>query len=88
MPIFGTLAMGYFAYILQSGSTGRYYCGFSEDVARRVRQHNDPEYTGSKTTKRFAGPWLLVWKKAVETRADAMTLEKRIKKRGIGHEST
>ena len=80
--------MGYFAYILQSGSTGRYYCGFSEDVARRVRQHNDPEYTGSKTTKRFAGPWLLVWKKAVETRADAMTLEKRIKKRGIGHEST
>mgnify|MGYP005853662621 CR=1 FL=1 len=36
-------------YILQSQSTGRYYCGQSTDVERRLRQHNDPDYSLSKT---------------------------------------
>ncbi len=75
--------MGFCVYILQSESTGRYYCGQSEDVERRVRQHNDPEYQGSKTTKHFAGPWELVWQMKCADRSEAVLLEKRIKKRGI-----
>jgi len=78
------MPMPYWTYILQSATTGRYYCGSSDDVDRRVVQHNDPGYHGSKTTKRFEGPWELVWKQEHATRADAMTLEKRIKNRGIG----
>jgi putative endonuclease len=70
-------------YILKSESAGRYYCGSSDDVERRVRQHNDPEYAGSKTTKRFSGPWQLVWKQELPSRSAAMVLEKQIKKRGI-----
>jgi predicted GIY-YIG superfamily endonuclease len=31
-------------YILQSQISGRYYCGHSTDVERRIRQHNDPDY--------------------------------------------
>jgi putative endonuclease len=74
----------YWTYILQSGTSSRYYCGSSDDVDRRVFEHNDPDYHGSKTTKRFEGPWELVWKLASATRAEAMALEKKIKKRGIG----
>ncbi|MBI4557858.1 MAG: GIY-YIG nuclease family protein [Candidatus Hydrogenedentes bacterium] len=51
----------FWAYILRSETTGRHYCGSSDDVERRVRQHNDPAYHGWKTTKRFEGPWPLVW---------------------------
>ena len=76
--------MSCWVYILKSESTGRYYCGSSDDVERRVRQHSDPEYTGSKTTKRFSGTWQLIWKQELESRSDAMTLEKKIKKHGIG----
>ena len=76
--------MAFWVYILQSRSTGRFYCGQSSDVERRLRQHNDPEYGLSKTTKRFAGPWVLVWTKECPTRGEAMRLEKKIKKRGIG----
>ena len=76
--------MSYWVYILQSESSGRYYCGSSSDVQRRLRQHNDPNYQLSKTTKRFPGPWSLVWSQECSTRSDAMSLEKRIKKRGIG----
>ena len=73
----------FWVYILQSETTGRYYCGSTNDVSRRVRQHNDPEYRGSKTTKRFSGPWELVWSEEHATRSEAMKREKQVKKRGI-----
>jgi putative endonuclease len=75
--------MPYWTYILQSESSDRYYCGSTDDVERRVRQHNDPQYIGSKTTKRFKGPWTLVWKQQCRTRSEAMAVEKAVKKRGI-----
>ena len=75
--------MKYWTYILVSESTGRHYCGSTDDIQRRVRQHNDPNHTNTKTTKRFQGPWKLIWTQAHETRAEAMELEKRVKKRGI-----
>jgi predicted GIY-YIG superfamily endonuclease len=48
-------------YILRSETTGRHYCGQTDDLDRRLRQHNDSEYHGSRTTKRFEGPWTLLW---------------------------
>jgi len=75
--------MGYWVYILQSESRGRYYCGSTDNAERRLRQHNDPDYRGTKTTKRFRGPWKLVWKESHASRAEAMAKEKQIKKRGI-----
>jgi len=54
--------MAYWVYILQSESSGRYYCGQTDDLERRVDQHNDPEYSLTRTTKAFKGPLRLVWK--------------------------
>ncbi len=71
--------MPYFVYILQSEHTGRYYIGHTDDLVRRVRQHNDPDYSGSKTTKRFAGPWGLVYHETYDSRSGAMQREKQIK---------
>ncbi|MFA6409625.1 MAG: GIY-YIG nuclease family protein [Gammaproteobacteria bacterium] len=76
--------MPYYTYILHSTSIQRYYCGFSQDPHRRLREHNDPNYTLSKTTKRFPGPWKLVWTEKHLTASEAMKQEKQIKKRGIG----
>jgi len=53
-------------------------------VDRRVSQHNNPEYRGTRTTKVFQGPWNIVWSQQCSSRSDAMALEKKIKKRGIG----
>ena len=75
--------MSFWVYILQSKSTDRYYCGYSSDPERLLKQHNDPNYQLSKTTKRFKGPWKLVWAVECETRGEAMKIEKAIKKRGI-----
>ena len=78
------VAFLYWTYIVKSETSGRYYCGSSDDVARRVLQHNDPDYTTTKTTKRLEGPWRLVWSEGFGSRAEAMTRERQIKKRGIG----
>jgi putative endonuclease len=69
----------YFTYVLQSESTGRYYIGSTDNLDRRVAQHNDPGYKGSKTTKRFKGPWKLVYAESSQTRAEAMFREREIK---------
>jgi putative endonuclease len=75
--------MDQWVYILQSESSGRYYCGQTSDIDRRIRQHNDPEYDFSKTTKRFAGPWRLVKAIRCDDRSQATRLERSIKKRGV-----
>jgi putative endonuclease len=73
--------MTFWVYIIQSESSGRYYCGQSTDVERRLRQHNDPEYQLSKTTKRIEGPWKLIWSRGCSDRSEATQLERKIKKR-------
>ncbi len=81
--IFVGMFMLYYVDILQSESTGRYYCGQTNNLDRRILEHNTPSYTSSKTTKRFAGPWRLVWSTTLETRRLAISREKSIKNRGI-----
>ncbi len=76
--------MGFWVYILQSKSTGRFYCGQTDDLDRRLQQHNDPKYRLTKTTKRFEGPWKVIWSRDCSNRSSAVKLEKTIKKRGIG----
>ncbi|RQD76412.1 MAG: GIY-YIG nuclease family protein [Desulfonatronospira sp. MSAO_Bac3] len=78
------IPMPYFVYILQSSSTGRYYCGQTDDLTKRLAQHNDPSQMLTLTTKRHRGPWDLIWSQELETRQEALRLERRIKKRGIG----
>ena len=70
-------------YILQSESSRRFYCGQTNDLRRRIKQHNDPNHQETRTTKRFEGPWSLVWSQEFPNRSDAMKQERSIKKRGI-----
>jgi putative endonuclease len=70
-------------YILQSDTSGRFYCGQTNDLGRRIKQHNDPSHRETRTTKRFEGPWSLVWSQECPNRSEGMRLERAIKKRGI-----
>ena len=76
--------MPFWVYILQSETSGRYYCGHSSNVERRLNEHNDPDYRGSRTTNVLQGPWKAVWTIECKNRSEAVILERKIKKRGIG----
>ena len=67
--------MAHWVYILQSETSGRYYVGQTDDVARRVVYHN----RGLSRSTRGRGLWKLVYKEAFATRSDACRRERQIK---------
>ena len=69
----------FYLYILQSETSGRYYIGQTDNLDRRLAEHNDLNSTSSKTTKRFKGPWKLIYFEKYESRSDAMIRERQIK---------
>jgi len=73
------MSASYRVYILQNGK-GRFYIGLTDDLARRLKQHNDGE---SRWTK-ARGPWKVAWKSDELSLSDARRLENRLKRQGRG----
>jgi predicted GIY-YIG superfamily endonuclease len=71
----------YRVYVL-SNPHGKRYIGLSEDVAKRLHQHNDgvSHWTASR------GPWTLVWQSKLGSLTEARKLETLLKKQkgGLG----
>ncbi|PYL16241.1 MAG: hypothetical protein DMF46_03610 [Verrucomicrobia bacterium] len=68
-------------YVLQNRSS-KFYIGLSDDVARRIEQHN----VGVSRWTRGKGPWKLVWESERMSFSEARKLELLLKrqKRGDG----
>jgi putative endonuclease len=68
----------FYTYILYSESLQKFYTGHTENLDRRLKEHNR-----GKTPFMAKGiPWKVVFSKTLNTRVDAMKFEKMIKKRG------
>ncbi len=65
----------FFAYILQSESTGKYYIGSTNNLARRLKEHNGNQ-TNSLKNK---GPFIVIYKEEFNTLAEARGREYKIK---------
>jgi len=65
-----------YTYILEC-SDGTYYCGYTNDIERRVAAHNSGR--GAKYT-RGRGPVRLIYLEEFETKEEAMSREFYIKK--------
>ncbi|MFA5769962.1 MAG: GIY-YIG nuclease family protein [Patescibacteria group bacterium] len=65
----------FITYIIKSTSTGKYYIGCTNDVKRRLSEHN---YGLSKYT-RNKGPWMLKYTEEYNTLVEARKREKQIK---------
>ncbi len=70
--------MSYRAYILFSPSKERFYTGISDNLNRRLSQHNQ----GKTLSTKYGIPWILVWNSSPLTKKEALALEKKIKSRG------
>jgi putative endonuclease len=73
--------MKYYVYILVSLKSGIRYVGMTEDVEKRLEQHNKGK---SKFTKGHI-PWELKYFEELETRIKAREREKYLKS-GVGRE--
>lgn len=68
----------FWVYVIQNPD-GRIYTGQTDRLDWRIKQHNDPSHTLTRSTKRFPGPWLLIHSEQFSTRAQAMVREKALK---------
>lgn len=71
----------YFVYILKSQKTGELYKGITNDLHRRLFEHNSNKNIGS----RGRGPWKLVYSEKCSDRTEARRREKFFKS-GSGRE--
>jgi putative endonuclease len=66
----------YFTYILQSETTTGLYIGYTSDIEKRLRQHN--ESTGKYTSNK--GKWNILFYKKFDNKTEAISLERKLKK--------
>jgi putative endonuclease len=69
----------FWVYVLVSATTGKRYIGQTDDLQRRLSEHNNPAHNPRKHTSRNVGPWCLVHSEQFANRADAMRREKFLK---------
>ena len=72
----------YCVYILYSPSSGKTYTGYTNDVTRRLTEHNITETKGF--TLRYR-PWVLIYTECFDEKSDAIKQEKFYKS-GKGRE--
>jgi putative endonuclease len=71
--------VAYRVYVIRNRE-GKFYIGLSDDVARRVQQHN----AGQSRWTKGRGPWTIVWQSEESSVTDARKLENRLKRQGRG----
>ena len=66
----------HYVYVIQSTKSGKYYIGSTEDLEKRLAEHNR---NIMRSTKR-RGPWKVIYTEKHETKTKALQREKRIKR--------
>src|ERR1700693_101458 len=69
------MATAYYFYVLRSRSTDRFYTGHTENLTRRIFQHNN----GRTVSIRNRGPWVLFYSEEYPTRSEAAQRERYVK---------
>jgi putative endonuclease len=73
----------YYVYVVYNSANSVTYTGQTEDLDRRINEHNEHKYKGF--TSRYRGEWILIYNESVATRSDALKREKQLKS-GSGRE--
>ncbi len=71
----------YYVYILQNTLSGRHYIGSTNDLARRIAEHN----RGQTTSTRQRGSWQVRFSEKYVLKKDAVHRERQIKAYKGGH---
>ncbi len=69
----------YIVYIIQNTQTKQIYMGKTNDLKRRLIEHNSNQ---QKATRRKDGKWILVYAEAYRSKADADRREIKLKQHG------
>jgi putative endonuclease len=71
----------FYVYAIQNEKDGRVYVGFTQDLQKRLSEHN----LGRTSSTKFYIPWKIIYFELCKNRMDARTREKYLKS-GCGKE--
>lgn len=71
----------FFVYLLQHTATQELYIGYTNNIKRRIKEHNQ---SGKKFTTRLEGEWTLIYCEVYRTQTDAVEREQKLKHHGSG----
>ncbi len=66
-------------YIIQHTTTKQIYIGVTQDLKRRLSEHNSGN---QRATKRNSGEWLLIYAEAYRSKSSAYERERKLKQYG------
>ena len=69
----------YYIYVLESQKDGNWYTGYTNDLKKRLKEHND----GKNTSTKYRRPLKLIYSEACLNEQDARAREKYLKS-GMG----
>ncbi len=69
----------FYTYLLKSEKDGRWYTGSTNDLRKRLKQHNDNQSTYTKNK----GPWKIIYYETCINKKDGESREKYLKS-GMG----
>ncbi len=72
--------MYYYVYILKSRKNGIFYIGYTNNLRRRLEEHN----SGKVLSTKYHFPYELIYFEGYKSRKDAITREKALKHHGQG----
>jgi putative endonuclease len=65
----------YYIYVLQSKKDGNFYTGYTEDLQKRFKEHQD----GLNNSTKNRGPFEVIYYEACHNKYDALTRETYLK---------
>lgn len=71
----------FYIYVLQHSVNQDLYIGYTDNIKRRLEEHNRNE---NKSTTRRVGVWGLVYCEVYSSQTDAQQREKKLKQHGSG----
>ncbi len=71
----------FFVYLLQHSITLELYIGYTNNLKRRLKEHNQKS---NKSTIRKEGEWTLIYCEVYKMQADAVEREQKLKHHGSG----
>ena len=72
-----TITSMFTIYVLYNSTAQKTYTGQTEDLERRINQHNNHQL--GKFTACYRGKWVLIYQESVATRTEALKREKQLK---------
>lgn len=72
----------YYVYVLKSTVSRRFYVGYSSDLRRRLKEHNE----GRSRSDKGYSPWELVYYEAYRDKSVATKREKQLKNHAAKNE--